>query len=144
MSWPFFGYWRLLKPSDCDWNFLQQVTASEVFDLLRGCLALCFHCRDLLLHTQTNKHKHVRVHTPVKKTQIHEWQCLLLWSTTMKRTLVKAHTTDVMGTVHIKMTLDNLMFEIYVIEYVEFSILCFVVENSLRNENILKGQVHIF
>lgn len=54
--WPFFGYWRLLKPSDCDWNFLQQVTAAQVFYLLRGCLALCFHGRDLLLHTRAHTH----------------------------------------------------------------------------------------
>lgn len=31
LIWPFFGDWRLLESSDCDWNLLQQVAASQVF-----------------------------------------------------------------------------------------------------------------
>lgn len=51
---PFFGNRGLFEPPDCDWNFLQQVTASQVFCFLRGWWCLCFHCRHFLLHTHTH------------------------------------------------------------------------------------------
>lgn len=51
LIWPFFEDRCLLKPPDRNWNFLQKVTASQVFYFLWGCWALCFHCRNLFLHT---------------------------------------------------------------------------------------------
>lgn len=46
---PFFGNWRLLKPSDGDWDFLQQVTATQVLNFLRLCWVLSFPRRSPLL-----------------------------------------------------------------------------------------------
>lgn len=72
--WPFFGYRRLLKSSDCDRHFLQKVTASQVFYFLRWYRALRFHCRDLLLHM------HTQTHTENK------WMWLCVWLTPVKKT----------------------------------------------------------